>query len=405
MDPSQKCPFHHSAKSKGKLSDDGPIVLSRSDIEDLAMRGAPETPESRALELTMNFLRGFVGRSHPHLGRSGNVCPFTEAALMKDLIRFQTYSGPLDKESIKATIVQLCDYFLELSPTSGPDKVSKAAILIFATMERAHYPLIDEVFCELLSGFISQGLIVGQLHPGSEGPGIRNPDFRPLRSPVPMVVIRHLSPHDVIFKAHKASAFADYNSLYTVDDVPPQLKALYDEAANKFGYPGSSNEIHPRVFKVLQASRAVYEVASEEAVASSIASRENTPESGRGGIGSPTESHILKDRDSGVFVLVVSGVGASLDLNAVRRTMGLDGLAPADRLEVEALTSQSFEAVSPIGQSDVCTLVDSALLADEYVLIASGRSGCTLKMTPEHLRVVTNARTGPFTKRGSSCQS
>lgn len=392
-----KCPFNHSSMFNGKLPSAAPAVLSRSDIENLAMRGVPQTAETTALELTMNFLRGFVGRGHPHLGRSGSVCPFAEAALTKDLIRFQTYSGPMDKESIKAATLQLCDYFLKLSPTSGPDKISKVAILIFPTMERADYRLIDEMFVDLISGFHSQGLIVGQLHPGSEGPGIRNPEFRPLRSPVPMVVIRHLSPYDLIFKAYNSSTFADYTQLYTVQDVPSQLRALYDEAANQFGYPESSNEIHPRVFQVLRASRAVYEVITEQTLASSIASGEVAPETTRERIGSPTESHILRDCDSDVFVVVVTGAGASLNLNAVRRAIGLDGLAPVDQHEVEALTSQPFDAVSPIGQSNVCTLIDSTLFADEYLLLAAGRVGCRLKMTPARLRVLTNARTGFFT--------
>jgi hypothetical protein len=43
------------------------------------------------------------------------------------------------------------------------------------------------------------GLLVGEFHAANANPGLHNPDFRPLRSPVPMLAIRHLVESDLAF--------------------------------------------------------------------------------------------------------------------------------------------------------------------------------------------------------------
>jgi hypothetical protein len=43
------------------------------------------------------------------------------------------------------------------------------------------------------------GLMLGEFHANNESPGLRNPDFRPLRSPIPMLAIRHMVDSDLPF--------------------------------------------------------------------------------------------------------------------------------------------------------------------------------------------------------------
>ena len=52
-----------------------------------------------------------------------------------------------------------------------------------------------------LDWFVEAGLMVGEFHPTSEVGGSTNPAFRPMRSPVPAIVIREMSVHDIRFLA------------------------------------------------------------------------------------------------------------------------------------------------------------------------------------------------------------
>jgi len=59
--------------------------------------------------------------------------------------------------------------------------------------------LIDDAQNELKASFVDVGLMLGEFHSENESPGLRNPEFRPLRSPVPMLAIRHMVESDLPF--------------------------------------------------------------------------------------------------------------------------------------------------------------------------------------------------------------
>jgi hypothetical protein len=46
---------------------------------------------------------------------------------------------------------------------------------------------------------LSHRRMIGLMHAESDAPGLWNPDFRPLRSPLPVLAIRHLVEHDAPF--------------------------------------------------------------------------------------------------------------------------------------------------------------------------------------------------------------
>lgn len=52
---------------------------------------------------------------------------------------------------------------------------------------------------KLKPSFVQAGLMLGEFHPFNRTPGLRNKDFRPLRSPVPPLAIRHMAESDVDF--------------------------------------------------------------------------------------------------------------------------------------------------------------------------------------------------------------
>lgn len=151
------------------------------------------------------WVRTFLAQAHPHLGRNGSVCPFVPVALRFDTI-WMTEVGDAtpDFDRICQIITEYRDIFLQTEPTKGPDALNKAFLVVFPSLA-ANGPegaaVVDNVQARLKKHFVDMGLMLGEFHAANETPGLRNPNFRPLRSPIPMLAIRHMVESDLPFLA------------------------------------------------------------------------------------------------------------------------------------------------------------------------------------------------------------
>jgi hypothetical protein len=155
------------------------------------------------LKCVLDWIRSFLAHPHPHLGRKGSVCPFVPVALGLDTIWMAEMGETTPSfEQISAIITDYRNIFLETEPKSGPDAINKAFLVVFPSLT-IHGPdgaaIIDKVQAHLKKCFVEMGLMLGEFHAANETPGLRNPDFRPLRSPIPMLAIRHMVESDLPF--------------------------------------------------------------------------------------------------------------------------------------------------------------------------------------------------------------
>ena len=145
----------------------------------------------------------YLAAAHPDLGREGAVCPFTAASIKKEIF----WVGCVDRsdltaEDIEKTVAGMVTGFRRLPPAEGPDALLKTILVLFPTV--TDYSLIDEAQRRLKEKSVAMGLMIGQFYPGCAAPGIRNPDFRPLQSPLALLAIRHMVSSDFPFLATKA---------------------------------------------------------------------------------------------------------------------------------------------------------------------------------------------------------
>ncbi len=70
--------------------------------------------------------------------------------------------------------------------------------------------------------------MIGQFHPLSDEPGIYNPDFRPLRSPFPMIAIRKIVPEDHPFLKAPASSREQLWALHASNILNSLALKVYD---------------------------------------------------------------------------------------------------------------------------------------------------------------------------------
>jgi hypothetical protein len=202
----------HDAYGRAQAIDKRPSVLARDEGGDRQstrprLMRISEVDRScdpaSTLGCVLEWIRGFLARPHPQLGRNGSVCPFVPIALGLDTIWMAEVAEAMPSlERISAIITEYRNVFLETEPTRGPEAMNKAFLVVFPSLAAKGgngAAVIDKVQASLKKYFVEMGLMLGEFHSANESPGLRNPDFRPLRSPIPMLAIRHMVESDLPF--------------------------------------------------------------------------------------------------------------------------------------------------------------------------------------------------------------
>lgn len=148
-----------------------------------------------------SWVKEFLAKPHLNLGRSGPVCPFLPRALKLNTVSLAVIrTQHLQQPQIEAIVKRYRDLFLQAEPQSGESALYKSLLLVFPDVcEAEASSLIDEVQQKLKPFFVEEGLMIGEFHPRNQTPGLHNPHFRPLRSPVPMLAIRFMTESDLPF--------------------------------------------------------------------------------------------------------------------------------------------------------------------------------------------------------------
>jgi hypothetical protein len=177
----------------------------------------------------------FLVRSHPQLGRTGPVCPFALTARIRDLIRVSVIRLG-DREGrigeIAAVVRSHREAFLRVRETLKEDRIYSAMMMAFPDVGPEEAPeLIDGTKQALKPEFVRDGLMLGEFHAHNHQSGLHNVNFRPLRSPVPMLVIRQMVPSDIAFLSR-----ADDSSAARVDFLTSFLACQSELTATERAY-------------------------------------------------------------------------------------------------------------------------------------------------------------------------
>jgi hypothetical protein len=196
-------PCAHAAAIRNKraaaaavLPEEVPRLMRVSEVE-------RECPADSVRAQLLKWVREFIGAPHPDLGRPGTICPFVPGALSMDTIWFaEVTDAEPTLDSISEVIKEYRNVFLATEPSVAPDSINKAFLVAFPTLVARGAEgtaLIDLVQYMLKPYFVEQGMMLGEFHALNESPGLRNPEFRPLRSPVPMLAMRLMVASDLPF--------------------------------------------------------------------------------------------------------------------------------------------------------------------------------------------------------------
>jgi hypothetical protein len=187
---------------------------------DLIDAGAASEIDKRLLPhwlLLLKWAEEFLTRPNKDLGRSGPVCPFVRPSLDRTTFWITAIEGPSPApKDLEETVLAYRDWFLELEPRTGEDAQFKTILIALPDILPQDWrTVIDETQARLKADFVRDELMLGQFHPHCEEPGIRSTEFRPLKSPVPMLVIRRITAGDIVFmRSHDGRYDKDYLQSY-----------------------------------------------------------------------------------------------------------------------------------------------------------------------------------------------
>ncbi|MBW5481273.1 DUF6875 domain-containing protein [Streptomyces bambusae] len=161
-------------------------------------RGEVPAPYAAPLQPVLLWSRDFLVSSHPELGRTGPVCPYTQPSLRKDLFHLALPSP--DCEDLSSAVDSLRTRHAKLSaPLSPEDRELLTILLVLPDFDPTDSVELDELQRKAKDEFVAEGLMIGQFHPVCEEPGLYNESFRPLRSPIPLLAVRKLLVFDLPF--------------------------------------------------------------------------------------------------------------------------------------------------------------------------------------------------------------
>ena len=152
------------------------------------------------LRQVLAWARTFLISGHPELGRTGPVCPYTQPSLRKDLFFLASPADPVGPVDGAAVIAQLRARYEALSVGLDDGDLELLTVLVvLPQLDHEDSTELDLLQRKAKDEFVADGLMIGQFHPTCAEPGLWNPEFRPLRSPVPLLAIRKLLVFDLPF--------------------------------------------------------------------------------------------------------------------------------------------------------------------------------------------------------------
>ncbi len=326
------------------------------------------------------------------------MCPFVPGALMKKLVFATIYEdADLDVSAIKAILLREMERFIALEPVSGNEAQFKSLMVLFPELStQADAELIETAQAELQGRFVPNGLMVGEFHAGPpDKPGLWNPEFRPLHSPVPMLVIRHMVPTDVLFLKDSAPLFREYIKIYG-NAVPERFRSHFEEAARRFGmttHSGSNAQAAPRITDVLDAADITYKAHSHDDFDRPIRAPKDFADALGYELARITKTLFLRNRDGDGHYLVVCSMDKRVGLPDLAAWLGVKRLEMASLTDLQRLVGYPPTSVTPIAVDDVPVFMDETLLRHPTVLTGAGVPRVEIEISPRDLAALCGAQT------------
>jgi hypothetical protein len=175
---------------------------------------------------------------------SQSVCPFVRASVENNsfYMEFHDEVTGQSEEQIERIMLECIRRFGRLGPYGDSDKLKKALLVVFPNLPETQANVLDLVHTNIKNEFVQNGMMVGQFHPRCEERGLYNPAFKVSVCKYPLIAMRHMALHDILFLGHNQEWFNCYNLRFghrfnqpeNIEDYNKHLVRFYEEAKRKF---------------------------------------------------------------------------------------------------------------------------------------------------------------------------
>lgn len=148
--------------------------------------------------------------------------------------------GPYPERAALEVTRRALSKFADL--VAGDSKKAHGALVVAFPdlLDQAH--LIDDIHDQVKDEAVGAGLMIGRFHAECDEPSARNRRFPVNRSPIPLLAIRTMTVHDILFLHGSPGWFRAYETrfghLYHGGHrIAPPFLALFDAAAARFRDP------------------------------------------------------------------------------------------------------------------------------------------------------------------------
>ncbi|MFJ8763044.1 DUF6875 domain-containing protein [Streptomyces cyaneofuscatus] len=187
-----------------------------------------------AVEEAVGWFETYLCRPHEGVGRPGAVCPFMVPALRADGVRVHVSPGGAGLDGLLSAV----DAMVEVLRGGGwptSNRALHAVVAVLPDLPQADEELLDHVQEKVRTRLAREGMMLGQFHSRCGQGAARNPGFPVSRSPIPMLALRWMALHDVLFVHDDPDRFAAYEERFgTVyrsgRTVDPLFARLYQQA-------------------------------------------------------------------------------------------------------------------------------------------------------------------------------
>jgi len=198
---------------------------------------------------TLAWVQAFLVDPNPNMKRSPistgeAICPFARPVLAENALYMSFHHEVNGKsaELIESIVLGYREPFKKSPPFHPGDRLKKALLVIFPEIPPAETTVLDVVHSNIKSQFVHDGLMVAQCHPRCDGRSVHSPGLKVYTSPHPLIAIRYMALHDILFLADNATWFACYDQRFgsrfkepeTLEDYEKPLINVYRRAKARF---------------------------------------------------------------------------------------------------------------------------------------------------------------------------
>jgi hypothetical protein len=129
------------------------------------------------------------------------VCPFAKPVLDQNALymAFHHEVNGKSAELIESIVLGYRETFKKTTPFHEKERHRKALLIVFPEIPESETGVLDVVHADIKTPCVCDGLMVTQCHARCDGRSVHNPALKVYTSPYPLIAMRHMALHDILF--------------------------------------------------------------------------------------------------------------------------------------------------------------------------------------------------------------